>query len=67
MISEELIAKIANKLANIAGRSFIKYYVLFKLVQLGLATLGFAVGFAVTMLMLNVLFNNIPVPKVDVP
>jgi hypothetical protein len=58
-INEELV----ERLADVAGRKFIKYYALWMLVRIGLGMLMLGIFAAVAWLGLQWVLNNAPIPR----
>jgi hypothetical protein len=59
----EINDKLVERLAEIAGRKFIKYYVLWMLVRIGLGLLMIGIFAAVSWVGLQWVLNNAPIPR----
>jgi hypothetical protein len=59
----EINDKLVERLADIAGRKFIKYYVIWYLVRIGLGLLMLGIFAAVSWIGLQWVLNNAPIPR----
>ena len=59
----EINKELVERIADVAGRKFIKYYTLWMLVRIGLGLLILGIFAAVSWIGLQWVLNNAPIPR----